>query len=89
MQGLYHFEWNFGRAGLITGVFIADSETITRNVGKYVCFGEVLGKHSWIEGHLEENDFTLITVNPDFIKEWEDNVHSAGLNPLHYIEEMD
>ena len=47
MKGLYEFYWECGRQGDLTGVFIADSESVAALLDKEIYFGEVLGKHSF------------------------------------------
>lgn len=39
------FEWDFGRGGDVEGLFVTTLEDIEKITGKYVYFGEILGKH--------------------------------------------
>lgn len=64
MLGIYRFSWDCGRAGTLDGVLIADSDDVRSIVGKYIHFGEVLGKHSDIQGTVEEGELKLVTNDP-------------------------
>lgn len=87
MKKLYKFEWDVGRAGAVVGVFAASPEDVEEVIGKTVYFGEILGKHSQVHGVLEEIDLTVISENPEFIKEWENSTGgTVGYNPLDYYE---
>ena len=50
MNKLYKFHWDCGRMGNLDGVFIAEPKEIEALIGKEIHFGEVLGKHSDIQG---------------------------------------
>ena len=89
MKGLYLFQWDCGRMGDLEGIFIADSADVESLIGKNVYFGEVLGKHSEIEGVIENGDITLKTDDPAFIADLEKHLGTgtlSGHNPLDYIE---
>lgn len=53
MKALYEFycDYNYGE---LVGLFISDTEDVKDCIGRAVCFGEVLGKHSEVEFDLEE-----------------------------------
>ena len=86
---LYDFNWDCGRMGSIEGLVIADKKEILKYINKTVYFGEVLGKHSGIEGTLDLSDLTIISEDQDKI-EWLLKVMKEytinGYNPLEYIE---
>ena len=59
-------------------------------IGKYIDFGEALGKHSQVDGEIEEDDIIEIKVSQSVIDElrciFKDG-NIIGYNPLEYIEE--
>ncbi|ADQ53308.1 hypothetical protein 65p300 [Aeromonas phage 65] len=50
MLKLYRFYWDAGRGGSVEGLFVEDSEVVEKYIGSDVYFGEILGKHSEVEG---------------------------------------
>lgn len=70
MRTIYKFHFDCGRQGILTGLFIEDSERLQKLVdsGEEVYFGEVLGKHSEIYGPITSDDYTEVTNNPDVLK---------------------
>lgn len=90
MLKLYRFWWDCGRQGHVEGVFAEDSETVENLIGREVYFGEILGKHSDINGPLESGDLTVLCEDKDFIqKAIEYKLVPIGYNPLDYIEIKD
>lgn len=89
MKALYQFYWDCGRMGGVEGLFIAEPSEVRKAIGKKVYFGEILGKHSDIYGTLNEEDFTLKSVEHDFVQKLEDLLGSnlSGYNPLDYIRD--
>lgn len=87
MKGIYRFHWYAGRAGDVRGLFIADSEEIEEACGKHVYFGEILGKHSEVQGVLELNDFKVISTAESDIEVFERLRLHTGYNPLEYLYE--
>ena len=89
MKKLYSFFWDVRRMGSVEGLFIATDEEIMKGLGKDVYFGEILGKHSEVDGVLEEGDLTVMSESQDFIEELERVVGGrtvSGYNPLNYID---
>ena len=84
---LYRFEMDCGRMGMLSGTFV--TESLKPILGKRVYFGEVLGKHSEIEGVLDEGDFTLLTNDQDFINKFVELECESGHNPFDYFEPED
>lgn len=82
---LYKFHWNCGRGGRLDGIFVADDRSVKRHLGKEVYFGEVLGKHSEVEGTLDEEDLKVLTDDQEFIKKFVALGCSAGFNPIQAI----
>lgn len=90
MKKLYKFSWDCGRSGDIESTFSATPEELSNIYGKSIGFGEILGKHSDIYGIAEESDFSIISENPEFVKEWDDATGgSVGYNPLDYYYDED
>lgn len=89
-MALYKFHWDCCRQGDLGGTFEAEPESISNLIGKEVCFGEVLGKHSDVSVVMEKDDIELLTDDEDFI----DKAHLYGLipngfNPFHYLSEVE
>lgn len=92
MKGIYSFKWDCGRMGDLTGMFVADSADVKNIIGKRVYFGDVLGKHSDVEGTVKSVDFTLETDDQEFIAKFEDifgEDFATGYNPLDYYDPLD
>jgi hypothetical protein len=92
-KALWRFHWDCRRAGHVRGLFVATDEEIKAGIGKAVYFGEILGKHSEVQGTLEEKDLERLTDDADFIAKFEQYDCASGYNPLKYFqdeeEEMD
>jgi hypothetical protein len=89
MKGIYRFVWDCGRMGYMSGIFIAESRSIETLIGKDVDFGEALGKHSEIEGTIEEGDVLLVTDDVEAVSMFEKYKLTTGYNPLEYIRNQD
>lgn len=89
MENLYKFYWDCGRQGELEGKFYATQEEVGAAIGKQVCFGEVLGKHSDVCGVLEQGEIKLVTDNQEFLQMAKDlNIDlTSGFNPLSYLDE--
>lgn len=87
MKGIYRLNIDCGRMGDVEGVFVADSKDVADIIGKYVYFGEILGKHSEIEGNIEESEITLLTDNGVAVAVVEKYNLSTGYNPFDYLGE--
>lgn len=85
MLKVYRFEWDCGRQGNVEGVFVADDAEVAAAIGKEVGFGEILGKHSDVQGVLEENDLTVLSTDAAFCAAFQEHVGTAGYNPLDYL----
>lgn len=84
---LYKFHWDCGRQGAVGGTFVSTKEEISKNIGKQVYFGEILGKYSEIYGDLDEDDLSILTEDQDFIEKFIELGISSGYNPLEYIND--
>lgn len=89
---VWEFYWDCGRMGDIEGIFIATQSEVDKAIGKYVDFGECLGKHSQICGTLKRKDLVMKTNDQDFIRKFEDILgkgYYSGHNPLALIKEQE
>jgi len=92
MKKLYEFNWDCGRMGALGGLFIAEESIVENLMGKKIYFGEVLGKHSEIYGHLEEKDLTVKSEDQDFIQKFIEIMGDgtiSGYNPIDYYDESE
>jgi len=90
MRKLYRFFWDCGRMGEIEGLFIAEESQVNKTIGKELYFGEILGKHSEIQGKLEMNELTVISEDQEFIDKIAGvfgTTDLCGYNPLDHINE--
>jgi hypothetical protein len=85
-KGIYRLNFDCGRNGVLTGIFIANKEYVKVLIENkiVVYFGEVLGKHSEVYGPIDESEITLVSDNPEAIKIIEDLGLQNGYNPFHY-----
>ena len=86
---LVEFYWDCGRSGELTGLFVTTKEKLDSIYGQEAYFGEVLGKHSCINGTIIEDDFTIKTDNQEFINLFEELIGEQGFNPFDYVEESE
>lgn len=89
MKALWKMSFSCGRMGTLDGLFVAEDDEVKAAIGKHLHFGEVLGKHSDIEGTLEEKDLTRLTDDMDFVEKFEKFDCASGFNPLDYLPEED
>ena len=88
MKALYKFYWYYGRMGNVEGFFIADIRDVANAIGKQVCFGEILGKHSDVYGTLSKGDLRVVSCDQNLIEELSKiGLDLCGYNPLNYLEE--
>lgn len=82
-------EFDCGRMGVLSGIFIADTEAMNELIKseKEVYFGEVLGKHSEVNGPIEDCDVELVTTDEKVIAIFEEHDLSSGFNPFDYIDD--
>lgn len=84
-RGLFRFTWDWGRQGTIEGLFTAEKKDVERAIGKHVSFGEILGKHSDVNGTIEEGEIELLTDDEPFVSKFDELDLGTGYNPLEYI----
>lgn len=90
MKKLFEYYWEVGRMGRLEGLFIATQEEVDNAIGKHLSFGEVLGKHSDIEGELWKTEITVRSEDQDLIQKLEEIFEGrniSGYNPLDYLPE--
>lgn len=86
------FLWDCGRMGSVEGMFTSTKEDIENIQGKYIYFGEILGKHSEIDGEIAEGDIKILTEDQEFIEKFEKIMGTgtiSGHNPFDYYERED
>ena len=92
MKAIYEFFWDCGRMGEISGLFTANTSEVEKLFGREINFGEVLGKHSEISGTIHEDNFTIKSIDQEFIDTFESIMGEgtvSGYNPLDYIDDFD
>lgn len=76
-----------GYRGKLVGLYITTEERLAALIGKHVYFGEVLGKHSEVEGKMEASMFEVIKADQDKLEWFEKSVGSVGTNPEPIYDE--
>jgi hypothetical protein len=91
MKAIFKFEYDAGRMGTLSGIFVAEKEEINDLIAskKHVYFGEVLGKHSDVQGCIEADEIIEVTDDADAVAQFEKYNLSTGYNPLDYLGEED
>ncbi len=90
MKKLYRFYWDYGRMGNVHGLFIMEEERVLAAIGKECYFGEILGKHSEVNGTLTIDDLTVLSEDQKFIQQFEEIVGTEfGYNPVECAEEFE
>lgn len=82
MLKLYSMCCDCGRGGSLSGLFIASESP----VGLYCEFGEALGKHSDVQGNIEDSEITIVSEEQDKIL-WLQGLLGdsvSGYNPFDY-----
>lgn len=87
MKGVYRFKFDAGRNGTLFGLFVADDAEVKALMGRRLYFGEVLGKHSDIQGPLEESDIELVTLDQDFVERFHQYGCATGFSPWDGLAE--
>ena len=86
MKALFKMNFDYGRSGSLEGLFIAEKEQIDYLVEHKleVCFGEVLGKHSYVCGSVAPEEVTMVTTDENVLQVIEQYELENGYNPLEY-----
>lgn len=86
MKALYKMNFDYGRAGYLEGVFIADTEDVKYLIDKKISvyFGEVLGKHSEVMGPVGAGEIKEISTDENVIKVVEEHGLECGYDPFEY-----
>lgn len=83
---VWKFCWD-SEYGSVEGLFVANREDIEQSIGKEIYFGDILGKHSCVDGILEYGDIKLVSDDPIIVDTVLTYDLVFGYNPLHYIVE--
>lgn len=87
---LVNYSEDFGRMGVLEGMFICTQEELETLKGKEIYFGEVLGKHSDV---VTDQVFESCTIKPMTKKQMETIIDVfgdgtiSGYNPFDYVYE--
>jgi hypothetical protein len=84
-KGLFRYYSDCERQGSLEGTFVAEKIDVENAIGKHVSFGEVLGKHSDVNGIIEREEIELLTDDQEFIAKFVELKCESGFNPLEYI----
>ncbi len=85
-EAIFKLEFDCGRAGELTGVFVSTREKVSKLIesGIEVYFGDVLGKHSDVCGAVEEGEITFATDSAEVVQLFKELNLSSGINPFEY-----
>ena len=89
MEAIFKLEFDCGRMGSLSGIFVANTEDVKKLVEskREIYFGEVLGKHSEVYGSINENELILVTDEPEALAIFKKYKLHSGHNPFDYIHE--
>lgn len=80
---LYRYQEYFGRSGHLEGLFVAESDDVAKVMGRRVCFGEVLGKHSEVNGTISDKTLTVAVDDAAFVEQFSALLpDGVGINPI-------
>ncbi len=84
---LVRFRWDCRRNGVVEGLFVTTQAELDANWGKFVQFGEILGKHSDVSGKLEPKDIEVLSEDQPFIDKLVDvlSIRISGYCPFDYV----
>lgn len=86
MKKLYKFDFDTYYSDTI-GLFVADEAAVAAAIGQHIYLGEREGKHSEVQGPLEQTDLEIVTDDPMFVGQFERLFpRGFGINPLEYVE---
>ena len=84
---LFGFHWDCGRMGSVESKFVATQAAVDAVIGRFLYFGEILGKHSEVSGTLDTKDFTVVSSDFATVQNFKKTVGSTGHNPFDYFED--
>ena len=86
MKAIYKFEADFGRYGVLRGLFLADKSEVKYLIGKELYFYEVLGKHSEIRFECKEDHITRLETSFTYTDWFETTFgDSFGIDPRNFV----
>lgn len=88
-RALFKLFVDCGRMGNLEGIFISTKTKVDSIIGKYIYFGEVLGKHSEIYGDIERDWIEFITDDENAIEIFDKHSLSSGFNPFDYLGDVE
>lgn len=89
---LVKFEYEILHTGYLDSIFLCSQQDYDRLIGKYVYFGDVLGKHSSVGVTIRKEHLTILSQDQDKLP-WLMKVFQhttlSGHNPLEYLDDYD
>jgi hypothetical protein len=75
-----------GRGDYLSGSFVAFDEDVALLISSKmpIAFGEVLGKHSYVCGPIEQSEITKVTDDKHVVEIFENHDLKSGFNPFYY-----
>lgn len=89
VRGIYRLNIDCGRSGSLDGIFSATDEYIKSIIGRSFSADEPLGKHSFVSGNFEEDEFVLVTQDPAAVAMFDKYNLESGWTPYNLIDEDD
>lgn len=95
MNRLVSFNFDFGRSGCLTGMSVMSLDEWTAvhaAIGSHIYFGEVLGKHSEVQGTLDSSDVKVMSDDQELcgkLLEVFPNGHMSGVDLIDYVRMID
>jgi len=85
MKGLYKFEIDCDRQGVVKGLFLADDSEVSAAISQKIYISDALGKHSDVKFVLTQEMVTLKSTNPEVLSIITELGLESGENPLLHI----
>ncbi len=86
---LASFYWDYYGHGCVEGLFICTVQQIKDIQGKFVYFGEILGKYSEVSGKIQGSDISIVSSDEKVIEillgAFPDG-NISGYNPLDFVD---
>jgi hypothetical protein len=85
-RAIYKMNFDYGRHGNLYGIFVANKDYVKLLVSKEISilFGEVLGKHSEVIGHVSSGEIDMISDKTEDVEYFERLGLESGYNPFSY-----
>jgi len=87
--GVFKYSENFGRMGVLEGVFVAGLDEVTSAYGCEAYLGEVLGKHSEISASINSDTVKLVSDDQAIVALIKTHGLESGVNPVASLSDED